>query len=132
MRKPIEKPRCGGLWTEAKYKAFIKNALRMASMKWGPIGQCSKEARVSRGMYTCASCLETVPSSIKVEGQRKKKRNIKVDHIEPVICPIRGFVSWDEVVSRMFVEKEGLQLLCSSCHDIKTKEEREIRKNNKK
>jgi len=51
-----------------------------------------------------------------------------VDHIEPVVDIKRGFVSWDEYIKRLLVEKKGLQVLCRDCHDKKTKEERGQRK----
>lgn len=57
-----------------------------------------------------------------------------MDHINPVIDPARGFVSWDEVVKRMFCEVDGYQILCSKCHKQKSTVERQTaieRKKNK-
>ena len=54
-------------------------------------------------------------------------RNIAVDHIDPVVNPTTGFVSWDNLIERLFVEKDGLQLLCKACHDEKTSDERKLR-----
>lgn len=59
--------------------------------------------------YTCNDCHKHYPAS-----------EVQVDHIEPVIDPVQGFISWDNVVERMFCEKEGLQVLCKSCHNKKT------------
>ncbi|MCF1549920.1 hypothetical protein, partial [Escherichia coli] len=61
-------------------------------------------------------------------------KEIQVDHIHPVIDPTRGFISWDEVVKRMFCEKEDFQILCRQCHSKKSTVERQIaieRKKNK-
>jgi hypothetical protein len=49
-----------------------------------------------------------------------------VDHIDPVIDPAVGFVSWDTVIERLFCEVEGFQVLCWACHHAKTNEERAI------
>jgi len=114
-----------GNWTDARFHSFIKSALRRASMRWPPKGKVLKEARTERGVYTCRGynrSSHSVPNSIKVDG--KRVQNVYVDHIVPVIGP-EGFVSWDEVIKRMFINSEGLQVLCKGCHDKKTKEERQ-------
>lgn len=51
-----------------------------------------------------------------------------VDHIDPVIDPDVGFVSWDVVIERLFVEADKLQVLCDVCHKLKTANERRNRK----
>lgn len=91
-------------------------------MKWAPIGEVLKEARVSRGVYLCAGCNKEGPASIRIDG--KKYKNACVDHIHPIIDPDVGFVSWDEFIDKLFSEKENLQVLCHECHTIKTNEER--------
>ena len=116
------KTRCGGQWTEAKFTAFIKNNLRMASRKWAPIQNCLKEARVRRGWYKCNECGEEVPASRKMNGKRVK--NAIVDHITPIIDPVVGFTTWDDCINRMFCEEEDLQVLCYDCHEIKTNKEK--------
>lgn len=127
MARPAgPKTRNSGNWTEARFKTFIKSALRSASRKWGPINECKKEARVSRGVYECSGCGQHVPATVKVGMKRVK--NIFVDHIEPITDPTVGFVSWDETIERMFCEKDNLQLLCGQCHDEKTMEERAMAK----
>tara|TARA_R110002012_G_C11238098_1_gene565002 strand:- start:41 stop:451 length:411 start_codon:yes stop_codon:yes gene_type:complete len=121
MARPSgERTRCGGRWTEAKWKSFIKNQLRGATRKWAPIGDVLKEARVARGLYLCAGCKEHVPNTVK-DGARRTK-NVYVDHIEPIV-PVTGWVSWDSCIERMFCEKDNLQLLCKVCHDSKSKQE---------
>jgi len=98
-------------------------------MKWPPINAVRKKARVRRGYYLCNGCKQVVPASIVVtlkNGKTKRVKNAIVDHIDPVIPP-SGFTSWDEVVDRMFVDEEGLQLLCRACHEEKTKRETDER-----
>lgn len=116
------KTRCSGKWTEAKFNSFIKNTLRRATQRWGPIHDCMTAARVERGIYLCANCKEHVPATIKEKNRRLK--NVHVDHILPVIDPTIGFETWDKTIDRMFCEVDGLQVLCTKCHDIKTNEER--------
>lgn len=121
-----DKTRCSGTWTEARYKSFIKSLLRHGTMRWKPVQDCKKEARTRRGFYRCAGCGEEVPASLK-EG-RTRKNNIHVDHIAPIIDPATGFTTWDDCIERMFCETDNLQVLCTSCHDIKTNAEKQVAK----
>ena len=116
------KTRNGNQWTEARFRSFIRSQLRAATMRWGPIAECLKDSRVSRGEYLCAGCQQTVPASIKVGGRRTK--NVHVDHILPIIDPDVGFTSYDDLIERMFCEADNLQVLCTECHDIKTNDEK--------
>ena len=124
MPRTVERTRNGGTWTEARYNSFIKSLLRRGTLKWGPIHEVKRKARVSRGVYQCAGCQDQVPVS--VIKDRKRVNNVHVDHIEPVVDPAEGFLSWDEVIRRMFVEEEDLQLLCGDCHTVKTNKEKQI------
>lgn len=120
------KKRNGGNWTEARFHSFIKSALRSASSRWPPKYESLKKAFVDKRInkktgrlskhFKCAMCKGIFPTSA-----------VQVDHIDPVI-PLTGFSSWDDVIERIFCEKEGFQVLCLSCHKIKTQQERTIRK----
>lgn len=118
--------RCGGRWTEAKFRSFVKGNLRSATRKWAPINDCKKKAHARRGFYICACCKEESPATILVD--RKRVKNIYVDHIDPIVDPSKGFEGWDKMVDRMFCEEDNLQVLCKKCHDLKTQEEKEIAK----
>ena len=113
-------------WTEAKYRSFIRGNLRRTSTRWPPIGDCLRAARISRGLYKCAECKQSVEASIRVDGRRIK--NVHVDHILPIVDPEIGFVSWDALIERMFCEPDNLQVLCHSCHTKKTNEEKAMAK----
>lgn len=131
----VERIYCGGRWTKSRFNSFIKGHLRSATRKWAPIQETKKKARVGRGLYFCNGCKQHVPLTLPNGEEKGRYQNVFVDHIEPVIEPIKGFTTWDEVIDRMFCEEEGLQVLCKSCHDKKTKEERELaqeKKNNDK
>jgi len=110
------KTRCNGQWTEARFKGFIISALRRASSRWSPKYTCKKNAKIAYNKYVCSLCREIVGN-----------KNIKVDHIEPVVDPEKGFQGYDEFIKRLFVEIEGYQCLCIYCHQKKTNAEREQR-----
>jgi len=101
-----------------KYRqAFIKNTLRRASYRWPYRNLAAVAARVGRGIYKCADC-----------GKISTNKEKKLDHINPVVDPLVGFVNWDVYAKRMLPSIKGWQVLCKMCHDEKTKAEREIRK----
>jgi len=122
----IKKMRNNGQWTEARFNSFIKSALRAASRRWPPKFGALKKAytcnkkniktnRMSKH-YTCAQCRGLFPTS-----------EVEVDHINPVV-PVTGFTTWGEVIERMFCEEEGFQVLCRTCHSVKSTAERAKRK----
>lgn len=106
--------------TESAFWSFIRSGLRQKSRWWKPITQCKLKAkRPYKGPlkrqkfeYQCNSCKKWFA-----------EKNINVDHIIPagsLSCAndLPGFVE------RLFVEVDGLQVLCSNCHNIKTQKER--------
>lgn len=116
-----------GEWTDARFRSFVKSALRAASRKWPPKYGCLNDAFVGKQVckvsgrlgkhYRCGSCDGVFAG-----------RFVQVDHIDPIIDPVVGFRSWDEVVDRLFCEKENLQVLCLECHQAKTAAERKLKK----
>jgi len=123
-KKPkVARTRNAGTMTESAFWSFIRSALRQKSRWWKPITQCKLAAkRAYKGPfkrqkfeYQCNKCKNWFPD-----------KKINVDHIHPagsLNCAndLPGFVE------RLFVEAEGLQVLCSNCHDKKTAKERGIR-----
>jgi len=120
----LDKPRNGGQWTEARFSSFIKSLLRKGTQRWGPKNEVLKESRSDKGVYYCIGCSQNVPVTVKIGN--KRVRNVFVDHIEPIISPEVGFTTWDDYIEKMFCEKDNLQVLCGTCHDIKTAKERSI------
>lgn len=98
-------------------KRFLISILRRATYRWPPRSEALKEGRKDRNAYLCVMCNEI-----------HKNNDIVLDHIKPVVDPKTGFTTWDDYINRMFPEKEGFQVLCSDCHDIKTELEDEMRK----
>lgn len=122
--------RNNGQWTESRFHSFIKSALRSASSRWPPKFAALDAACVGKKInwktkrggkhYKCNCCMGEFPAS-----------EVQVDHIQPVIDPFKGFISWDEVVNRLFCEADGYQVLCTECHKNKTTVERQQAKERK-
>lgn len=120
-----DRVRNSGQWTEARFNSFIKSALRAASRRWPPKYEILSEALVGSKTnvktgrlakhYRCAICRGEFPA-----------KDVQVDHISPIIDPVVGFTNWDDVVDRMFCEKNNLQVLCTDpCHKAKTAAEKQ-------
>jgi len=109
---------CG--WTDSRYFGFIRSALRKASVKYPlkfkTLQACrrpySGEDKRTKWEYQCNSC----------KGWFKTKE-VNVDHIKPA-GTLRTFDDLPEFVSTLFCSSDNLQVLCTQCHDIKSKEER--------
>lgn len=105
-------------WTEARFWSFVRSALRRAWTKWPPKYEVLAEnKRVVTGKrhkaeYKCAECKKWF-----------KQSEVSVDHITPA----GSLRNWDDVpkfAERLFCGKDELQVLCTSCHNEKTREER--------
>jgi hypothetical protein len=121
-----DKPYNNGLWTQARYNSFIKSALRSASQRWPPRYSVLSKAKLGKRInpktgrlaehYLCAACKEAFPA-----------KDVQVNHVTPVV-PVTGFDDWNGVISRLFCEEDGLEVLCIPCHKTITKSENEERK----
>lgn len=119
----------GGQWTAARMSSFIRGGLRVLSRKYPQRYEALKRAFIGKRLdkitgkmsnrYRCAGCAKMF-----------KLTDVQVDHIDPVVSVKDGFIDWNIYISRMFCDADGLQVLCSECHSIKTKNEREQRKKN--
>ena len=106
---------------DVELRKFLIPTLRRASYRWKPRTEAKQEARIERGLYECNMC----------KGHFKTKE-IVIDHIDPVVDLIEGWEGWEEYVNRMFCPKEGFQILCKTCHGVKTKMEEEMRKKHRR
>lgn len=110
-------------WTPGRLRSFITSTIRGGFRRFPPKFDVLKEAytvtktNIASGReakhYKCALCCKDFPA-----------KEVQVDHIEPIVEPEVGFVSWDLFVERLFCSKENLQVLCKKCHLGKTKEEK--------
>lgn len=122
MAKKAEKPYCSGTMTEAAKSAFIKSALRNKSRRWKPVYDCLKDAQTEKKInkrtgklamhFLCAECHNDFPAKL-----------VAVDHINPIVPIDMHVLDWNVVISNLFCEKSGLQVLCKDCHTAKTNEE---------
>lgn len=112
MPRKVERLRNGGQWTEARFWGFIRSALRHAFTKWGPKHAAKKDAKVAYNTYKCAACDDTFAS-----------KDVEVDHIVPA-GSLKTYEDLPGFVERMFCEKQGFQVLCKDCHQLKTNNER--------
>lgn len=94
---------------QADLKRFLIPVLRRATYRWKERGEALKSARIERGLYKCASCFQDF-----------KAKEVQLDHIYPVVDPKIGWIDWNTFIQRLFVFKEGWQVLCKTCHDEKT------------
>jgi 5-methylcytosine-specific restriction endonuclease McrA len=124
VKKPkVPRTRNHGRWTESTFWSFIRSSLRQKSRWWIPILEAKK--RVKRAYngpnkrqkfeYKCASC-----------GNFFADKNCQVDHIIPA-GTLKCATDLPLFVENLFIEIEGLQVLCTQCHDKKTKKDNEKR-----
>lgn len=123
-RQRVPRTEAGGRWTAARKRSFITSQLRNGFQKWPPKFDVLRNSSIDKSHFRCEGYKKRWHKAKKTID---RKNNRFVDHIDPVV-PIEGFNSWDDYIARMFVEEEGLQVLCKECHDKKTKDENERRK----
>lgn len=120
-KSKVVKPRNAGTMTESAFWSFIRSALRQKSRWWKPITQCKQNARRAykgpnkrqKFEYQCKYCEQWFP-----------EKRVNVDHIIPA-GTLRTAADLPGFVERLFCEIDGLQVLCSNCHDEKTKIEKQ-------
>lgn len=117
----IVKTRNAGTMTESAFWSFIRSALRQKSRWWKPITECKMKARRpykgpnkrQKFEYQCNTCKLWFP-----------EKKINVDHMVPAGSLNTG-QDLPGFVERLFCEQENLQVLCETCHDKKTKLEKQ-------
>jgi hypothetical protein len=121
----VEKPFNAGTMSNAAFFGWLRSRLRKMSQAWKPIQQVRKEAKVSyigdnkrrKFSYVCNKCKTAVSD-----------KECAVHHIIPA-GSLKSFEDLAGFCERLFVEKEGLILLCHKCHDV---EHEHLDNNNKK
>lgn len=124
----VKRTRGAETLTEAAFWSLIRSTLRDRSRRWKPISVCRLRARRKyaginkrqKYEYQCNHCKKWFSDKL-----------ISVDHIIPV-GNLNGYDDLPGFVKRLFVEVDGLQVLCKTCHDFKTKEEKDGREQYKK
>ena len=103
-------------FTEKKLLVWLRSAMRSASRRFPPLYEALADAKEpyvgsnprQKICYRCAECKNTFAA-----------KEVAIDHI--VDCG--SLTSWNDIqgfMQRLFCTKEGLQILCHDCHDLKT------------
>lgn len=137
----VEKTRNHFTQSEKGFLGWLMQLLRKGSQRWKPKQEAWKRASVGRIInpktgklkqgFGCEKC-----GWVGFQKARTDKEGLIADHIDPVIpvgksryiCSRPDFnpdihVCIGEVCDRMYVEIDHWQILCHTCHGIKTKDE---------
>jgi len=107
------KTRNSGTMTESAFFQWLRQVLRKSSLYWKPISQVKKDAQIPyngdnkrrKYSYTCSNCKKEYSAT-----------EINVHH--KIECgSLKSFDDISGFVERLFVEKEGLIVLCKKCHN---------------
>lgn len=122
----VDKPKAKD-WTAGRKKGFITSVIRAGfrkfPAKYGALAAAKSGRKVNEATgrlaehYKCASC-----------KKHFVVKDVQVDHVDPVVSPIHGFIDWNTFIDRLYCSITNLQVLCTPCHKKKTKLEREERK----
>jgi len=67
-------------------------------------------ARTGYGRYKCALCgTDGLPATA-----------LQLDHVQPIINPDTGWVSYDNWIERAVVDAQGYSFICIPCHKAKS------------
>jgi 5-methylcytosine-specific restriction endonuclease McrA len=123
----VPKTRNSGTMTESAFWSFIRSALRQKSRWWKPISEAKAKAKRpytgplkrQKFEYQCNHCKNWFPD-----------KKINVDHI----CPagsLNSAQNLPDFIERLFCEVDNLQVLCETCHNVKTKSEKDAKETRK-
>jgi 5-methylcytosine-specific restriction endonuclease McrA len=104
-------------------RVFSRSDLRREVLNSAVVEHSDPERKRVKTWVKCAEC-----------GTLDAKTNMQVDHIDPVV-PLDSaleHMTWDDLVNRVWCDRNSLQVLCLSCHNVKTKEESKLRRAYKK
>jgi len=105
---------------KTKFFQWLRSQLRRISMKWKPRSDALNNAKKPytgenkrrKWQYQCSEC----------NGWYAGKE-VQVDHIIP--CgQLTDYEDLPGFVERLFCDADGLQVVCKSCHQDKTNEQR--------
>lgn len=106
--------------TKAKYWALIRSALRTGMRFYPPKLEALAQAKRKytgdnkriKTVYECASCKELFIG-----------KNVQVDHIKPA-GKLLDYSDLSKFVETLYCDVSNLQVLCITCHKVKTNSER--------
>ena len=71
-------------------------------------------------MFKCSAC-----------GENFEQNETQMDHTDPVV-DVTGFKDWNTYIERLFCDADGFTCMCKSCHLLKSLDENDQRRVNKK
>lgn len=104
-------------WTEARFWAFVRSALRKAHTNWPPAQEVMRQGRRTvtgkrhKYEHECAECKEWF-----------QEKYIEKDHLVPV-GTLKTWEHLPEFVRKLFVSVDGYRKLCKPCHAAVTYKE---------
>lgn len=99
---------------------FVKEVARRFWKKTPMASIAKQKARKSRGRYECNICKNLF-----------SEKEVQLDHVEPVVDPIVGYIDLETWCRRLLCDDSNLQYLCKLCHSNKTGQENKTRINSK-
>ena len=120
-------------WTEARFWGFIRSGLRQMASRYPVKFEVLKAAQ--RGTapigapYTGNGPKQGTKRMVKAYEcneckQLFKQKDVQVDHIIPA-GSLKSFDDVEYFMERLFCGEEGMQILCTDCHNIKTQKEKQ-------
>lgn len=100
----------------SNFYTWLRSGLRKLSRRWPPVFEALADAKVAyvgenkrrKYSYVCAHC-----------GYLFDAKSVAVDHKEPA-GQLNRKEDIADFVTKLFCDKTGLQVLCHTCHDIKS------------
>lgn len=96
-----------------------KEVLNRCKSEW--FKDCKNGNKLRRVNFKCELC-----------GVIVDRKNFSVDHRDPVVDPIIGYVDYNTYVKRLFCDVKYLQGICKPCHYEKSQFENSQRRKAKK
>lgn len=123
MKNPRITPKERNLLKGAARRVFSRSDLRKSVLDSAKVAHSDPKRPRVKTWYQCKEC-----------GHFDNANNVAVDHVIPIVDLKSSLeeMSWDELINRIWCEEKNLQVLCDSCHNIKTKAENKLRRQYKK
>lgn len=115
---------------EIKKRQFAIQGLRRHSLKWGPRNEAKYAARTERKINEATGRMAW-HSKCNICGVEKPDGVMELDHIRPCVSPA-GWTNFDDFIEVLYSDSDNFQVICESCHNIKSLSEGQIRTKKRK